>query len=204
MSSSKTKMKKTDKNIIVFDKVRKKVTFRPPIKIGTLHQENVESEVNNISTNVEKYDSQIARNTMKLPVSTDKSQVDLPIFKKNKKRNKVQSYKSLENFLLIPDKNEKLQLWRNKSTKQTAESIPDPTESTSGPAESTPKPAESTPKPAESTPDPAESTLDPAESALDPAESNLDPALNTLSSPYMRKAEASMKSVSLQLTLSQS
>ena len=98
---------------MVFNTVKTKVKFRPPIKVGTTLQLDIQTDSQSSSSipiNCESQLSQSSRNSTKV---IDQEQVN-PLLKKNKKRNKVECYKSLENFYLIQTKMKNYNCGENK------------------------------------------------------------------------------------------
>ena len=113
------------KKSAVMDNMKSKLIFKPPMKVMD-KLPPPESQKNS-----EKKHFLASKSRINPPDSSKNNLQAKPTHqKKSKKRNKVECYKSLENILLDPDKNEKLQLWRQKrDPKQSSNELVEPQQS---------------------------------------------------------------------------
>ena len=104
------------KKSAVMDKMKSKLIFKPPMKVmGTLPPPESQRNSEKTASKQNKKHFQASISRINPPDSSKNNLQAKPTHqKKSKKRNKVECYKSLENVLLDPNKNEKLQLWRQK------------------------------------------------------------------------------------------
>ena len=94
--------------------IGKKLGFKPPIKKADISAAKLSGTIksDNQSIKISTQGEKVSHNKIKLNQSKASSA-------KVKKKNKIEYYRNLKNYLLDPSKNEKLQLWRKNDNQES-------------------------------------------------------------------------------------